>query len=179
MPKDHDQELLTEELRASREANAAIMALVAKLADKLDAKPSADPWADRAAEIKRQVADRPLRDRQVVKDQTSPFTGAVFDAIVVDGIVATVENYRYHPSLLLRVIDGGKIPNEMLAASPGSTKDAEALPKTAENIPYKQWLYESSYKVDLRSIVGSALGGATFSPQTAPFAYESNPEANL
>jgi hypothetical protein len=176
MPKDHDQELLLEELRASREANAAILALVAALTDKLGAKPSADPWADRAAEIKRQVQDRPLRDRQIVKDQMSPFTGATFDAVTCDGVVITLENYRYHPRFLHRVIDGGEIPNEMLTDSPRSTEVVDRLDRTAITTPYLQWLYESSRKVDLRSIVGCPLNGAIFSPQTAPPKFKAEPQ---
>lgn len=171
---------LVEELRSARETNLAMLQLIQEM--RTPPKPDPDPWAKRAEELKEAIRNRPLRDTKIFKDQTSPYTGAIFDAVVVDGIVTQLQNYRYPDYVFHKTNDhefeGGRVPVEMIEQVPKNTEEVGKLPRTSGNMPYLHWLYETTYQPDLRSLVGNPLNAPRFAPKSVPFAYPQNPEVS-
>lgn len=169
---------LLDELRASREVTASTLSMIVKMQERFDTAQAAqggDPWQKRSEELKEQRNNRPLREEVVTKDRISPFTGAMYDEKVVDGVVRDILNYRYPEWAVKRVADGGQIPNEMIALSP---PDPYRMDRTAENVAYLQWRYVATYQIDLRAIVGEPTGAPRVKGNDSPFAYASTPEVD-
>ena len=149
-----------EELKSSRQANVALMQIVAQMHETMNKPPpvpltAQDQWDTQAERFREQIAKRPCPPVEILKGCVSPHTGATFTAHVSKGVIIRMTDYQYPDWAMKRVRDGGRVPNEMKIVADYEGASPES--RTAEVVQFLQWRWVETWQIDLKLLIGRSV----------------------